>query len=160
MEPAGVKERRRTRRSAYREKNAERLVQRNGYRDRSGRHAPTLPAAHPQAAQRLLLPGLSRAAADGREDAHRGGPGGLRKKASPPAPSTTFVQAMGMSGISKSQVSPLCAENDDKVKALLNRALHAFQGILRSRKRPHCVTHVSGMNCHPSLRKGIRNFSL
>src|SRR6266516_2727644 len=21
-------------------------------------------------------------------------------------------------------------------------------------KRPHCVTHVSGMNCHPSLRKG------
>ena len=123
MEPAGVKERRRTRRSAYREKNAERLVQRNGYRDRSGRHAPTLPAAHPQAAQRLLLPGLSRAAADGREDAHRGGPGGLRKKASPPAPSTTFVQAMGMSGISKSQVSPLCAENDDKVKAFLNRPI-------------------------------------
>ena len=58
VEPAGVKERRRTRRSAYREKNAERLVQRNGYRDRSGRHAPTLPAAHPQAAQRLLLPGF------------------------------------------------------------------------------------------------------
>ena len=57
-----------------------RLVQRNGYRDRSGRHAPTLPAAHPQAAQRLLLPGLSRAAADGREDAHRGGPGGLRPR--------------------------------------------------------------------------------
>src|SRR5207244_1440611 len=22
------------------------------------------------------------------------------------------------------------------------------------RKRPYCVTHVSGMNCHPSLRKG------
>jgi hypothetical protein len=23
------------------------------------------------------------------------------------------------------------------------------------RKRPDCVTHVSGKNCHPSLRKGI-----
>ena len=30
-----------------------------------------------------------------------------------------FVQAMGMSGISKSQVSRLCAEIDDKVKAFL-----------------------------------------
>jgi len=28
-----------------------------------------------------------------------------------------------MSGISKSQVSPLCAENDDKVKAFLNRPI-------------------------------------
>jgi hypothetical protein len=24
-------------------------------------------------------------------------------------------------------------------------------------KRPYCVTHVSGMNCHPSLRKGNKN---
>jgi hypothetical protein len=30
---------------------------------------------------------------------------------------------MGMSSISKSQVSPLCAENDDKVKAFLNRPI-------------------------------------
>jgi hypothetical protein len=27
---------------------------------------------------------------------------------------------------------------------------------LLSRKRPDCVTHVPGMNCHPSLRKGNR----
>src|SRR5215831_2028497 len=33
--------------------------------------------------------------------------------------------------------------------------LHSFRGILRSSaKGPNCVTHVSGMNCHPSLRKG------
>jgi hypothetical protein len=25
---------------------------------------------------------------------------------------------------------------------------------LLSRKKPDCVTHVPGMNCHPSLRKG------
>jgi putative transposase len=34
-----------------------------------------------------------------------------------------LVQAMGMSGISKSQVSRLCAEIDDKVKSFLQRPL-------------------------------------
>jgi transposase-like protein len=34
-----------------------------------------------------------------------------------------LVQAMGMSGISKSQVSRLCAEIDDKVKAFLERPI-------------------------------------
>lgn len=34
-----------------------------------------------------------------------------------------LVQAMGMSGISKSHVSRLCAEIDDKVKAFLNRPI-------------------------------------
>src|SRR6201987_5436059 len=34
-----------------------------------------------------------------------------------------LVQAMGMSGISKSQVSRLCGEIDDKVKAFLNRPI-------------------------------------
>lgn len=34
-----------------------------------------------------------------------------------------LVQAMGMSGISKSQVSRLCAEIDDKVKAFLARPI-------------------------------------
>ena len=34
-----------------------------------------------------------------------------------------LVQAMGMSGISKSQVSRLCGEIDDKVQTFLNRPL-------------------------------------
>jgi putative transposase len=34
-----------------------------------------------------------------------------------------LVQAMGISGISKSQVSRLCAEIDDKVKTFLQRPL-------------------------------------
>jgi putative transposase len=33
------------------------------------------------------------------------------------------VQAMGMSGISKSQVNRLCGEIDDKVKAFLGRPI-------------------------------------
>jgi putative transposase len=34
-----------------------------------------------------------------------------------------LVQAMGMSGISKSEVSRLCAEIDEKIAAFLNRPL-------------------------------------
>jgi putative transposase len=34
-----------------------------------------------------------------------------------------LVQAMGMSGISKSQVSRLCADIDDRVKAFLERPI-------------------------------------
>ncbi len=34
-----------------------------------------------------------------------------------------LVQAMGMTGISKSQVSRLCGEIDDKVQTFLNRPL-------------------------------------
>jgi putative transposase len=34
-----------------------------------------------------------------------------------------LVKAMGMSGVSKSQVSRLCEEIDEKVKAFLNRPI-------------------------------------
>src|SRR5262249_5433823 len=33
--------------------------------------------------------------------------------------------------------------------------LHSFQGILLSRKVPASLTHASGMNCPPSLKKDI-----
>ncbi|RVA45526.1 hypothetical protein EN933_22380, partial [Mesorhizobium sp. M7A.F.Ca.US.001.01.1.1] len=32
--------------------------------------------------------------------------------------------------------------------------LHSFQGTLLSLQRAESVTHLSGMNCHPSLGKG------
>jgi transposase-like protein len=51
--------------NACKAKSQERLAQRNGYRDRSWETCRHCRAAHPRAAQRLLLPGLSRAAADG-----------------------------------------------------------------------------------------------
>jgi hypothetical protein len=35
--------------------------------------------------------------------------------------------------------------------------LHYFQGILLSPQKPNSVTHVPGMNCHPSLRKDDLN---
>jgi putative transposase len=40
-----------------------------------------------------------------------------------PARSSELVKAMGMTGISKSQVSRLCMEIDDKIAAFLTRPL-------------------------------------
>jgi transposase-like protein len=39
-----------------------------------------------------------------------------------------LVKAMGMTGISKSQVSRLCAEIDERVQAFLNRPLEIYRG--------------------------------
>ena len=41
-----------------------------------------------------------------------------------------LVKAMGMSGISKSQVSRLCAEIDERVGAFLNRPLEATRTFI------------------------------
>src|SRR6476469_2341873 len=57
--------------AAHGERSPERINQRNGYTRRHRR------AAHPQAAQGQLLPGLPGAAPPGRKGARRGGAGGL-----------------------------------------------------------------------------------
>ena len=109
--------------AAYGEKSAERLAQRNGYRDRDlgdpRRHGR---AAHPEAAQGQLLPRLPGAAADGREGADGGDPGSLHPGHLDPL-GRRSGRAMGMTGISKSQVSRLCEEIDGKVKAFLDRPI-------------------------------------
>ena len=69
--------------AAYGEKSPARLVQRNGHRDRALRQAQEADqwrdcqAAYPQAAQRILLSGISGTAPDDGEGADGGDPGSL-----------------------------------------------------------------------------------
>ena len=78
--------------------------------------------AHPEAAARVLLSAVSGAAQDRRE-----GAGGGDQEAWIGGVSTRrvddLVQAMGLSGISKSQVSKLCQDIDERVNAFLERPI-------------------------------------
>lgn len=93
----------------YGEKDPARLAQRNGYRNRDGR------VAHSEAAERQLFPGFSRA---GRM-AERALTAVIQEayvQGIPTRSVDNLVKAMGISGISKNQVSRLCEEIDGKVK--------------------------------------------
>src|SRR6201981_2996813 len=109
--------------AAYGEKNQERLVQRNGYRDRSWEtRAGTVGLRIPKLSKGSHFPGFLE-------------PRRMAEKALTAVVQEAYVQgvstrsvddlvqAMGMSGISKSQVSRLCGEIDDKVKAFLARPI-------------------------------------
>lgn len=109
--------------AGYGEKTAERLAQRNGYRDRAWEtRAGTVDLRIPKLRKGSYFPGFLE-------------PRRMAEKALTAVIQEAYVQgistrsvddlvkAMGMSGISKSQVSRLCEEIDGKVKAFLDRPI-------------------------------------
>ncbi|MCW2318983.1 transposase-like protein [Rhodoblastus acidophilus] len=109
--------------ASYGEKSGERLVQRNGYRSRDWEtRAGTVELRIPKLRKGSYFPGFLE-------------PRRMAEKALTAVIQEAYIQgvstrsvddlvkAMGMSGVSKSQVSRLCEEIDGKVKAFLDRPI-------------------------------------
>ena len=109
--------------AAYGEKSSERLAQRNGYRERAWEtRAGTVELRIPKLRKGSYFPGFLE-------------PRRLAEKALTAVVQEAYIQgistrsvddlvkALGMSGISKSQVSRLCQEIDERVKAFLDRPI-------------------------------------
>ena len=109
--------------AGYGEKSAERLAQRNGYRERAWEtRAGTVELRIPKLRKGSYFPGFLE-------------PRRLAEKALTAVVQEAYIQgistrsvddlvkALGMSGISKSQVSRLCEEIDGRVKAFLDRPI-------------------------------------
>src|SRR5277367_4022962 len=109
--------------AGYGEKTPVRLAQRNGYRDRDWEtRAGTVELRIPKLRKGSYFPGFL----EPRRMAEKALTAVIQEAYVPGISTRSvdeLVKAMGMSGISKSQVSRLCEEIDGKVKAFLERPI-------------------------------------
>ena len=109
--------------AAHGERSPERINHRNGYRERTGRRAPGRSSCASPSCARAAT---SRCFLEPRRMAEKA-LAAVIQEAYVQGVSTRsvddLVKAMGMTGISKSQVSRLCGEIDDEIAAFLNRPL-------------------------------------
>jgi transposase-like protein len=109
--------------AGYGEKNPERLVQRNGYRDRVWEtRAGTVELCFPKLRKGSYCPGFL----EPRRMAEKAVTAVIQEAYIHGVSTRSvddLVKALGMSGVSKSQVSRLCAEIDERVTAFLDRPL-------------------------------------
>src|SRR5512147_260748 len=151
--------------AAYGEKNPERLAQRNGYRDRVWEtRAGTVELRIPKLRKGSYFPGFLE-------------PRRMAEKALTAVVQEAYIQgvstrsvddlvrALGMTGISKSQVSRLCEEIDDKVKAFLDRSLEGDWPYLwidatyvKARRQDGRVVSVPASLRSPSTRTAGARF--
>ncbi len=109
--------------AAHGERSPERITQRNGYRERSWEtRAGTVALKIPKLRKGSYFPGFL----EPRRMAEKALTAVIQEayiKGVSTRSVDDLVQAMGMSGISKSQVSRLCAEIDGKIQGFLDRPL-------------------------------------